>query len=87
MAVQRRITRSQHRYATGSRGNQMQENSLKHISESDCMMDIDGAAWKQIVEARGGRSCHISPPCKACVEPVTEEELNEVGYTYEGGAA
>lgn len=61
--------------------------SLKHFSEEDCMIDVDYSAWKQIMEDRGGCTCHISPPCNACVEPITEEELNEVGYTYEGGAA
>ena len=60
--------------------------SLKTISDDECMMDVDEAAWESIVERRGGCCCFISTPCNNCVEPVTEEELQAVGYTY-GGAA
>jgi len=28
-----------------------------------------------LVELRGGCSCHISPPCGACSDPITREEM------------
>ncbi len=52
------------------------------LEENEWLGDADEPAWKQLVENRGGCSCHISPPCSACSEPISEEELNEVGYTY-----
>ena len=61
--------------------------SLERINPDDCLMDIDEAAWRRIVSKRGGCRCCISPPCHACVEPITEDELNSVGYTYEAPAA
>lgn len=64
-------------------------SDLKTIAEDSCLLDVDESAWRDLVEGRGGCSCCISPPCHACTEPVTEEELNRVGYTYiqSGGAA
>ncbi len=55
---------------------------MNRLEEGQSLLDVDEAAWGQVVEARGGCTCHISAPCHVCVEPVTEEELNEVGYTY-----
>jgi hypothetical protein len=55
---------------------------LKHIDEQDCLLDVDEKAWRSLVENRGGCRCHISPPCGACSNPISEEEMNEVGYTY-----
>jgi len=55
---------------------------LKHIDEQDCLLDVDEKAWRSLVENRGGCRCHISPPCGACSDPISEEEMNEVGYTY-----
>ncbi len=57
-------------------------DELKHIGEQDCLLDVDGNAWRSLVENRGGCRCHISPPCSACSNPISEDELNEVGYTY-----
>lgn len=57
--------------------------SLKFIDPDEPLLDVDYDAWKQVLETRGGCSCHISPPCFNCVEPIGETELNEVGYTYE----
>jgi hypothetical protein len=57
-------------------------DELKHIDEQDCLLDVDEKAWRSLVENRGGCRCHISPPCGACSNPISEEELNEVGYTY-----
>lgn len=57
-------------------------SKLIQIDEDECLMDIDEAAWREIVEGRGGCRCHISPPCGACTEPIDEAELNAVGYTY-----
>lgn len=55
---------------------------LIYISEDTFLGDVDESAWKKLFERRGGCSCHISPPCSACSDPVEEEELNNVGYTY-----
>lgn len=63
-------------------------SDLKHITEDDCLLDVDEKAWKNIVESRGGCLCHVSPPCNACTEQPSEEELNREGYTLvapEGG--
>jgi hypothetical protein len=57
-------------------------SDLIYIEEDVFIGDVDESAWNQLVENRGGCSCHISPPCGACSNPVEEEELNEVGYTY-----
>lgn len=55
---------------------------LRRISEDDWLGDVDADAWSAIIEARGGCHCHASPPCSSCCEPVTEAELNDVGFTY-----
>ena len=57
-------------------------DGCRHIREQDCLLDVDEKAWWSLVENRGGCRCHISPPCGACSNPISEEELNEVGYTY-----
>ena len=57
-------------------------DELKHIGEQDSLLDVDESAWHLLVENRGGCRCHISPPCSACSNPISEEEMNEVGYTY-----
>ena len=56
---------------------------LKQIDHDVWLGDVDQAAWDTIIEWRGGCRCCISPPCHACSDPVTEQELNDVGYTYE----
>jgi hypothetical protein len=63
-------------------------SDLTQISEDDCLLDFDDGAWRRIVERRGGCRCCISPPCSACTEPPSEEELNREGYTIaeKGGA-
>lgn len=58
-------------------------NDLKTIKADECLLDVDEAAWRSVIEDRGGCRCHISPPCNACTEPMSEEELNRVGYTLE----
>jgi len=57
-------------------------DELRHIGEQDALLDVDEKAWRLLVENRGGCSCHIAPPCGACSNPISEEEMNEVGYTY-----
>jgi hypothetical protein len=57
-------------------------DGLTKIAPDACLLDVDESAWRSVVEHRGGCNCCISPPCNACVEPITEEELNAVGYTY-----
>ena len=59
-----------------------ESDELKHIGEQDFLFDVDERAWHLLVENRGGCRCHISPPCGACSNPISEEEMNEVGYTY-----
>lgn len=61
-------------------------SALKTIAEDECLLDVDEAAWRSVIEDRGGCRCHISPPCNACTEPISEEELNRVGYTLESAA-
>lgn len=34
---------------------------------------------EQLISYRGGCSCHLSPPCSVCCEPVTEDELEWLG--------
>jgi len=58
-------------------------SELKHITNGECLMDIDYKAWETIRKNRGSCCCHVSPPCFNCSEPESEEELNSVGYTYE----
>lgn len=57
-------------------------SDLIFISENECLVDVDSGAWAQLIENRGGCKCFISPPCFACCEPVTEAELNEVGFSF-----
>ncbi len=57
-------------------------DKLRHIEEGHCLLDVDERAWRLIVENRGGCRCYRSPPCFACSEPISEKEMNEVGYTY-----
>jgi hypothetical protein len=57
-------------------------DELRHIGEQDWLLDVDEKAWRSLVENRGGCRCHISPPCDACSNPISEVEMNEVGYTY-----
>lgn len=58
-------------------------SDLEYIAEDDCLLDVDEAAWRRVLDKRGGCSCCVSPPCNNCTDPITEEELNRVGYTYE----
>lgn len=60
--------------------------SLIKIKYDDCLLDVDGDAWDEIVQMRGGCNCCVSPPCAACSSPIEEWELNAVGYTYGEGA-
>lgn len=53
------------------------------IKDDQCLRDIDPEADKELMESRGGCLCFLSPPCSACVNPYTEDELNSVGYTYD----
>lgn len=52
------------------------------IPGDSCLLDFDEDAYFKIIERRGGCSCHISPPCNSCSNPIEEHELNKVGYTY-----
>ena len=66
--------------------------SLITLTEGVWLGDVDSDAWDSLLENRGGCCCHLFPPCYACTEPPTEDELNTVGYTWapqdeQGGAA
>ena len=56
---------------------------LIYIPEDECLIDVDESAWRKILDARGGCTCFISPPCWACAEPLTEAELTDAGDTYD----
>jgi hypothetical protein len=58
-------------------------NYLQHLNGDDWLGDVDESAWERLLEKRGGCRCCISPPCFACSEPISEQELNSVGFTYE----
>jgi hypothetical protein len=58
------------------------DSALIKINEDDCLLDVDESAWKRVLKHRGGCRCIFSPPCAACSDPITEQELNSVGYTY-----
>lgn len=55
---------------------------LKKLKAKVWLGDVDEPAWKRLLETRGGCSCHLTSPCRNCTEPLTEQELNSVGYTY-----
>lgn len=57
-------------------------SGYKTLPADDWLGDHDESAWKRLIEARGGCNCHTSPPCFNCTEPPTEDELNEVGFSY-----
>jgi hypothetical protein len=42
--------------------------------------DMSDEQRTQLVEYRGGCSCHISPPCSACCEPVRLNEADDLGW-------
>jgi len=52
------------------------------LEDGDWLSDVSRSAWDRLIEKRGGCNCCISPPCSACCDPITEEELNAVGFTY-----
>lgn len=62
-------------------------SDLQYIAKDECLLDVDEAAWQRLLEKRGGCRCCISPPCNACSDPISESEMNSVGYTYETGGA
>lgn len=57
-------------------------SELQHLPAETSLLDVDESAWQRVIKSRGGCGCHISPPCLPCSEPITEEELNDVGFTY-----
>lgn len=39
------------------------------------------AQLRQLLDARGGCRCpHVSPPCGACCEPITQREFEELFF-------
>lgn len=52
----------------------MNKETLKEIHQS-----LSDEQEKELVAYRGGCSCHISPPCHAHSEPLTEEEAEYLG--------
>lgn len=41
---------------------------------------LDADQYETFMENRGGCCCFLSPPCSACVDPVTADELRAVGF-------
>lgn len=37
-------------------------------------IELSDQQYKDLVELRGGCSCHINPPCCACSDPITKTE-------------
>lgn len=42
--------------------------------------DMSDEQRTALIEHRGGCSCHLSPPCFSCSEPVTMVEADELGW-------
>ena len=40
--------------------------------------DLTDHERERLVDMRGGCSCHLSPPCPAHSDPVTDAELDEL---------
>lgn len=70
------------RWMTQQKPAKPEEEPLQVLPEGDCLVDHDVESWHSILQSRGGCTCFLSPPCNACSNPVTEEELNAVGFTY-----
>jgi hypothetical protein len=58
--------------------------STYHISDAE--LDVlsekvanDDALLHELINLRGGCSCHISPPCHACCSELTAAEAIELG--------
>lgn len=43
-------------------------------------LTLTEAEGLRLIELRGGCSCHISPPCYACSEPIDLEEAEILGH-------
>jgi len=50
-------------------------------------MELTSEQFEALRELRARRGhecrCHINPPCSACVDPITEEEAEELGIPFE----
>lgn len=53
----------------------MTRQELRRVNEN-----LSDEQREQLVEARGGCSCHRSPPCWAHSEELTEEEALDMGF-------
>lgn len=42
-------------------------------------IELTDQQYKELVQLRGGCSCHINPPCSNCSEPITKDEAEELG--------
>lgn len=54
-------------------------NKVK-LSDFCAYDELSESQYRRFIEARGGCSCHLSPPCSACFEPATAEELLAVSF-------
>ena len=45
-------------------------------------VELTDDQYKLLVHNRGGCTCFISPPCLACSEPPTDDELEDIGYEW-----
>lgn len=46
-------------------------------------IELDSGQYLRLVEMRGGCSCHNRPPCGACSDAPTADELEELGIDEE----
>lgn len=55
----------------------------------DIELDIEltDKQWKELVELRGGCSCHLYPPCWSCSDPITQKEAELLGIVPDGAVA
>lgn len=57
----------------------------KHLISDDEMdrlimkLEGDEDLFRDLIRLRGGCSCHISPPCNACCDPLTIDEAIDLG--------
>lgn len=46
-------------------------------------VELSDEQYKDLLRIRGGCSCHISPPCFNCSDPITEKEFEQIfGYSF-----
>ena len=49
------------------------------LDELDERVANDDTLYRALISLRGGCSCHVSPPCGACCNPLTASEAINLG--------